>query len=171
MITKEQEPWLKTLSDTDKVIVSPYNPKSPEVFSKIKKEIIENIGKGADIQLRGSSALKISGQGELDIYLPTDLTKFNLRIKQLVKIFGEPKSIYPLERARFITFVDGIKAEIFVINKDDAGWLNCLKFEQKLKDNPELLNKYQAIKEECNGLSTREYYRKKLSFLNKVLQT
>jgi hypothetical protein len=37
-----------------------------------------------------------------------------------------------------------------------------------LKTHPEKLEEYRLLKESGNGLSVRQYYRKKLEFINQV---
>ena len=169
MITKEQEKWINHLSDTNKVIITPYNPETPAIFIEIANTIHATLDEGLEIQHRGATSFKISGQGELDIYLPTDESKYEFMVEKLTTLFGNPESNYPLERARFVTFVRGTKAEIFVINKTSEGWLNGVAFEQYLKKNPLYLEVYKKLKEKGNGLSTRAYYRQKIEFINDVL--
>lgn len=170
MLTKKQEKWLSHLSDKNIISIQPYNPKAPIIFKKVKQRIQNVLGKRTQIILRGASSLKISGQGELDIYIPTTANKFNESAAKLTNIFGNPGTVYPKERARFVTYIENIKAEIFVINKASKGWLEGLKFERYLKTHPSKLDAYRKLKEKGNGLSTREYYRHKIEFINDILE-
>jgi len=170
MITKEQEKWINHLSDTNKVIITPYNPETPAIFIEIANNIHATLGEGIEIQHRGASSFKISGQGELDIYLPTEESKYKFMVEKLKTLFGNPESNYPLERARFVTFVRGTRAEIFVINNKSKGWLDSLRFESALEKDQTLLDKYRLLKEKGNGLSTRAYYRQKIEFINNILE-
>ena len=111
----------------------------------------------------------ISGQDEIDVYIPVAPSKFNKLIPSLTQLFGEPRSHYPLERARFVTIENGKHVDVFLINKDSDGWLNGLKFEKYLKSHPKALEAYRKLKESGNGLSTREYYRRKIEFINQIL--
>mgnify|MGYP001558299621 FL=1 len=74
----------------------------------------------------GSTALQISGQGEVDLYIPVLLKYFDNYLEKLVKHFGKPGSIYLHKRARFVEYVDDIKIEIFLINKETDDWKNLL---------------------------------------------
>lgn len=76
MLTKEQKKWLEHLSNVDKIKVAPYNPKVKIVFDKIKKDIQQFLGK-VEIVHRGSTSLKIAGQGEIDLYIPVIDSNFN----------------------------------------------------------------------------------------------
>ena len=168
MITKEQEVWLEHLSDKDLVKFFPYDSSSVAKFQKVKALIQDKIG-SIEVAHRGASSMGISGQGELDIYVPVSADKFDSLILPLTTLFGSPGSVYPLERARFVTYVDGTKAEVFVINNQSKGWLDGVKFEEYLHSHPELIEEYKTLKEEGNGLSTRAYYRRKIEFINEIL--
>ncbi|MCK5465916.1 UMP kinase [Candidatus Parcubacteria bacterium] len=168
MLTKEQKKWIEHLSDVDKIKIVPYNPKVKIVFGKIKKDIQQVLGK-VKVVHRGSTSLKIAGQGEIDLYIPIVDNKFNKYLKKLIKHFGKVGTVYPLERARFVKYIDGIKIEIFLINNKSKGWKEGLIFEDYLKNNSEELKKYEILKIKHDGLSTRKYYKPKIVFLNKIL--
>jgi len=87
------------------------------VFDKIKKDLIDNIG-NVRVSLRGSTLLGISGQGEVDLYIPVAKKNFNSCLKKLTKYLGNPGSVYELRRVRFVKYIDDIKVEIFLINKN-----------------------------------------------------
>ena len=68
-----------------------------------------------------------------------------------------------------MTYVDGKHIDVFLINKEGSGWLNSVKFENYLRTTPTVLEEYKRLKESGDGLSTREYYRKKIEFYNSIL--
>jgi len=170
MLTQDQKKWIDHLSDKDKIIIIPFDQTAEEKFQKIKQKIQAILGKNIPIRHRGATSLGISGQDEIDIYIPVSPTKFNILIKPLSNIFGQPKSFYPLERARFVTEESGKHIDVFLINKKHAGWTNGVKFEKYLKSHPKSLEKYKKLKEDGNGLNVREYYRRKNEFINKILR-
>ena len=167
MLTAEQEKWISHLS-SKKIKIIPYNPKTKIVFQKIKKEIQKNLGK-VDVKHRGATSLGISGQGEIDLYIPVSKFFFDKYLKKLITFLGKPGSVYPLERVRFVKFIDNIKIEIFLINKETDNWKNGVKFESYLKKHPEFLKKYEKLKEQGDGLTMQKYYRRKIEFINKIL--
>lgn len=168
MINIEQQAWLNHLDDSDHIKIVPYNPKAKEVFKVIKARLIKVLG-NIRISHRGSTALKISGQGEIDLYVPVSKKDFNVTVKKLEKHLGKPGSLYALKRARFVAYIDSIKIEIFVINKNDSGWKMSVRFETRLKNNPKMLRDYEKLKIKANGLSTQKYYTLKIAFINKVI--
>jgi GrpB-like predicted nucleotidyltransferase (UPF0157 family) len=121
------------------------------------------------VEHRGATSLGISGQGELDVYIPVSAEKFDSLLIPLAKEFGKAGSIYPRERARFVTYVDETKVEIFVINEKGKSWKDGCAFENYLKTHQKYLKAYEKLKEDARGLSTRTYYRKKIEFINGIL--
>lgn len=168
MLTKEQKIWIDHLSNTDKISIIPYNPKTKEVFKIIKNDLTKVLGK-VRISHRGSTNLKISGQGEIDLYIPVTKNNFDNYLKKLTKHLGRPGSVYPLKRVRFVKYIDDIKIEIFLINRNDSGWRDSVKFEKYLKNNLGALRDYEKLKAGCNGFSVRKYYALKTAFINKIL--
>lgn len=169
MLTAGQEKWIAHLRDDDKVVTKPYDETAPDKFEKVKERIQAVLGKETQIMHCGATALGISGQDEIDIYLPVPPDRFDSLIHPLKEMFGEPRSLYPLERARFVTLEGGKHIDVFLINQECDGWKNGVKFEAYLRTHPEVLEAYRRLKEDGNGLSTREYYRMKIGFINDIL--
>jgi flavin-dependent dehydrogenase/GrpB-like predicted nucleotidyltransferase (UPF0157 family) len=169
MLTPEQEKWISHLSDEDKVSVVPWDSACSRIFEKIKEKIQVNAGKDLEVFHRGASGLGISGQDEVDVYIPVSPNEF----KSLEIVFngflGEPKSIYPLQRIRYTIRQDGKRVDIFIVNKEHSDWTNSIKFENYLRNNPDALESYRILKENGNGLTIREYYRRKVEFINSIL--
>jgi len=168
MLTAAQKIWLDHLSDTDKISITPYNPKTREVFKIIKSDLLKVLGK-TRISHRGSTNLKISGQGEIDLYIPVGKKYFNSYLQKIIKFLGEPGSLYEFKRARFIKYINGVKIEIFLVNQNDSDWKDSVKFEKYLKNNPTALRNYEKLKAKCNGFSVRQYYKIKTEFINKII--
>ena len=169
MITPEQQIWLDHLSDTDTVKIIPFDPTCEEKYLLIKDKIQALLGVEQNIEHRGSSSLGISGQDEIDVYVPVPADRFEDTVDLVSTLFGKAKSHYPLKRARFVTFVEQKHLDIFVINRDDDGWKNCEIFDAYLLSHPQALDNYRRLKEESSGQSVREYYRKKIEFLNEII--
>ncbi|MCX6781892.1 MAG: GrpB family protein [Candidatus Magasanikbacteria bacterium] len=168
MLTPEQQEWVNHLSDTNIISVLPYNPKTKTIFKMIKKDLINVLGK-TRISLRGSTALGIAGQGEIDLYIPISNRNFNVYLDKLIKYLGQPGSVYPLRRVRFVKYIDDIKIEIFLINKNHSDWKRSIKFEKILRNDPNALKEYETLKIQNDGTSPRNYYAKKIEFINNML--
>lgn len=168
-LSEKDKDWLAHLSKEDKVKIVPFDKSAEEKFQKVKVIIKEKIGKEVEVEHRGASSLGISGQDEIDIYIPILKKDFEKYTKYLIELFGEPRSVYLLERIRFKINIDGKKVDVFLIDKEGEGWLNGLKFEEYLKNNKECLRRYEELKESGNGMSVQEYYTRKVEFINNIL--
>lgn len=169
MLTPEQEKWINHLSDKDKINIVPFDPTAEAKFQKVRQRVQGALGEEVPVEHRGASSLGISGKDEIDVYIPTPSAKFDSLIGPLTELFGEPRSLYPLERARFVTEEGGKYIEVFLINEETSAWKNGVEFETYLRSHPEALEEYRKLKESGNGLSVREYYRRKIEFLNEIL--
>jgi GrpB-like predicted nucleotidyltransferase (UPF0157 family) len=170
MLSKKQKDWLNHLSSEKKINILPFDPMATEIFLKIKSKIQDNLGKDTRVEHRGASSLGISGQDEIDVYVPVPPSVFDLYIPKMSKIFGEPRSLCPLERVRFSEEIDGKKIDLFLINDEHDDWINGCKFENYLKSHPKDLEVYRKLKEEMNGFSVKDYYTRKNEFINKILK-
>jgi GrpB-like predicted nucleotidyltransferase (UPF0157 family) len=170
MLTDDQKKWIAHLSEEDKITIVPFDVTAEQKYQRIKQRIQDILGKEISVEHHGATNLGISGQDEIDIYIPVLPAKFNSLINPLKKLFGSPRSLYPLERARFVTEEDSKHVDVFLINKTHEGWTNSVKFEGYLRSHPEALDEYRKLKEEGNGLSVREYYRRKIEFINRIIK-
>lgn len=170
MLTEDQEKWINHLSDSFKVKIVPFDPGSLEKFERIKTAIRSKLGETVGIEHHGASFLGISGQDEIDVYIPVPPDSFDGYIPLLTELFGAPRSNYPLERARFTTLEEGKHIDVFLVNEKHPSWLVSQAFEKYLTTHSETLEEYRRLKESGDGLTTREYYRRKIEFINAVLE-
>lgn len=169
MLTPSQEKWIAHLSDQDQVTIVPFDPSTPQKFETVKRKIQSALGPETRVEHRGATSLGISGQDEIDVYVPVPENQFEALLGPLSEAFGNPRSHYPRERARFVTFEGGKHIDIFLINETSLGWTDGIKFESYLLSHPEALEQYRQLKEAGQGFSTREYYRRKTEFINDIL--
>ncbi len=171
MLSPEQERWIAHLSDTERIKIIPFDPSAQAKFEAVKGKIQAVLGTEQIVEHRGATGLGISGQDEIDIYVPVAEDTFDSLIAPLASIFGAPHSLYPLNRARFVTHEQGKEITIFLINVACDAWLNGVRFENYLKSHPDALEAYRLLKEAGDGLTVREYYRRKVEFINQILGT
>lgn len=170
MLREDQKKWINHLSDDSKIKIVSFDPSSQEKFEKVKLLIQSKLGSEIQIEHRGATSLGISGQDEIDIYIPVLPDEFNKYINLLTELFGEPRSHYAIERARFVITEAGKHIDVFLINKEGVGWIDGLRFENYLEEHPQALEEYRKLKESGDGLSTREYYRRKIEYINDILE-
>ena len=78
MITRKQQKWIDHLSDVDKIKIVPFDPTAKDKFQKVKQQIKGALGKDIPVVHRGASSLGISGQDEIDIYIPVPPRQFDV---------------------------------------------------------------------------------------------
>lgn len=174
MLTNKQKHWVSQLSNVKKVKIIPYDSKVKKIFEIVKTEIVSFLGSAYDgrsveVLHKGATSMEISGKGDVDIYVPVPPSMFNSYLKKLTKLYGQSPSIYHLERVRWNKIVENIEVEIFLINKKHKAWTECVLFEDYLKKHPKALTAYETLKQEADGVSSREYYTRKLEFMNSIL--
>lgn len=157
MITPDQEAWLDHLSTTQAIQVVPFDPTCEEKFLQTKEKVQAVLGFHQAVEHHGASSLGISGQDEIDVYVPVFPDEFDGIVIKLKSLFGEPGSLYPLQRARFTTNVSEKRVDVLVVNKN------------YLHTHSDALEEYRALKESLSGKSVQEYYRRKTEFINGIL--
>jgi GrpB-like predicted nucleotidyltransferase (UPF0157 family) len=169
-MNNSKEKWLSHLSNKPgEVKIVPYDITAPEKFEKVKNFIQSKLGQHVRVEHRGSTALGISGQDEIDVYIPVLPNDFDRFVSLVTELCGDPRSVYPLQRARFRTEESGKKIDLFVVNEQSKDWIDGERFASYLKKNADALEAYKELKELGAGLSTQEYYRRKDAFIEKIL--
>jgi len=167
MLTKEQKEWVEARSDKP-IFVVPYDLRAGELYEKVKKKIQNLLGTETVIEHSGASSLGISGQDEIDVSVVIRKDQFALYISKLEKEFGPVKSHYP-DRARFEVKEEGKKIDLKIVDVNHPNYIQGKIFEGYLRKHPEDLERYRVLKETSSGLSVKEYYRKKIEFINEIL--
>lgn len=166
MITPDQ----KTLNHVEKENMYPFNPDSENIYNNIKQRVQSVLGDKFEVLHRGSSALGIAGQKEVDIYIPVLEKDMNEVVKKLEQLFGiSPKSIYIGERIKFLQEINSIRVEIMVVNKDHKSWIEGEDVFSRIKGSNSLLKEYETLKMEASSLPYKEYQARKVDFFNKVI--
>lgn len=167
MLTPDQTKWIDSLSDRE-IFVVPYDPRTEDLFNKFKERIQRILGSEIVIEHCGASSLGISGQDEIDVSIVTDKDKFADYIPLLEVEFGPIRSQYP-DRARFEVKEEGKKIDLKIVDLNHPNYLSGKIFEEYLRNHPDDLERYRVLKEESNGMSVKEYYRRKTEFINDIL--
>jgi GrpB-like predicted nucleotidyltransferase (UPF0157 family) len=131
--------------------------------------LLQFLGKGAEIEHRGASALGISGKGEVDIYVRVTPLQFKYFLKKLTNLYGTPGSLEEA-RARFNQIYRGVEFEIMLVHKDSPDEIEGRIFFNYLKTHPQALKEYEQIKKKYAKVSKREYYIQKDKFIRKILR-
>ena len=167
MITPEQQRWIDSLSDRI-VSVVPYDSRTDELFARVKEKICFVLGSEARVEHCGASSLGISSQDEIDVSIVVEKDEFEEYIPRLEKVFGPVRSRYA-DRARFEVKEDGKKIDLKIIDARHPSYRDGKKFESYLRSHPQDLEHYRILKESSDGVTVKEYYRRKTEFINEIL--
>lgn len=167
MLTPEQAKWIESLSDRIVKIV-PYDPRTEELFARVRDKIVGALGADVAVEHGGASSLGISGQDEIDVSVVATKEQFAQYIPRLETIFGPVRSLYP-DRARFEVREDGKKIDLKIVDALHPNYVQSKQFENYLRAHPVDLARYRDLKEAADGVTTKEYYRRKTEFINEIL--
>lgn len=146
-----------------KVSIKPWDSRIPAVAEKIIKKIKDKIP-DADIRFMGASALKISGQNDIDIYVLCSNKDRDIYTEKLKEIFGEKtkEKKWKFLESRF-------EVSIYINNPEDQKQKEQIEIFEIFKNNLKILKKYEELKLSMNGKTYKEYQIAKYEFYNKVL--
>jgi len=167
MFTKEENDYLSKIPKNKIVKIFPFNRN----ITKIAEEIItsvNNIYPDLEIKHMGASALKISGQNDIDIYAFSDPKDFSKFLPELIKLFGKPinkhETFYEWKFNK-----NDFDIEFYLTAKNSKTMKEQIKVFEILKNNKNLLKEYKHLKESMNGQSFKKYQEKKYIFYKKIL--
>ena len=111
----------------------------------------------------GASALWISGQNDVDIYIicPT-LVKENYLLKLTLEL-GEQV------RNKWQWYEDEIEVSVYLSDPKDPKFQEQLEMFKIFKNNANVLKEYETLKESMSGKTYQEYQIAKYEFYNRVL--
>jgi GrpB-like predicted nucleotidyltransferase (UPF0157 family) len=167
-LDEKQKKYLETISDSEMVVIRPWDPKTELVAKKLMDDMRSAV---PDLEVfhTGAAALKISGKNDLDFSILGVPKDFDNYLPALVKVLGEPQK-RGKENVRWEITRDGFPVDVHLTNKDSLGWKEHRKVFELLRDGPQLLEEYRILKEQSAGVSLREYQRRKYEFYNKIVK-
>lgn len=161
-----QEKYLNNLPAemADKpVVIQPYKPEllgiAENIMDRIKSELPQ-----AEVRFMGASALRISGQNDIDIYVLVNSTQRDGYVEKLNILFGEQT------QNSWNWKQDGFEVTVYLDDPKNPALQEQILIFEKLKDDPALLKKYEALKTSMNGKTYREYQEAKYNFYNQILE-
>lgn len=146
-------------------------PWSKEIADKgfALAEKIRLLAPGLQVHYVGSAALGIAGRNDVDLYIecqPEDFDKYEPIISSVV---GSPF----VRRAAFVEWSlehDGYSLDILLSHRGHRGFRETIELFDRFYKYPELISEYEQIKLSSDGLTDREYTRRRMFFFNRVLK-
>lgn len=167
MFSIDEKDYLSKIPASKKAKIFPFN----ENTLKIAEEIILSINKiYPDLKVKhmGASALRISGQKDIDIYAFSDPKDFHKYIPGLIKFFGKPKNIHK-SFCEWKFKKKGFDIEFYLTDKHSKTMKKQINVYEILKKDKRLLKKYEKLKESLDGKSFKKYQEKKYRFYSDIL--
>lgn len=156
-----------TYSVDKKIKIKPYNPAA----AQLAKRLIRSLRKKyphLTIYLYGSVDLGISqGEGDIDLIAETPSVNFEKYFIGFSALFGQPDKV----KAEFIewrTEWKGYHLEFSLVDPGSYMSKEPVGVYKLLKRNKKLLKEYDLLKKQSDGVSVREYARRKIDFFNRL---
>lgn len=164
MSQKKYFEYLDPLKAKRRVMIHRYRNEISQIAKKIIKKIHSAIPR-ADVRFIGASALKISGQNDIDIWVLVSPPNRTAYISKLKSVFGDP-----VKKGRKWKWEErGYEVAVNVVNPENRIRKKELKIFEILKNNPGTLKAYERLKTSLNGKTYKEYQTRKMWFLNEIL--
>lgn len=167
MLTRNEEDFLKKIPAEKLVVIKPFNPMVTKVASEIISEI-HQVVPGLEVKHLGASALQISGQNDIDIYIFCEPKKFGEYETQLVNKFGEPNS-KKYDSVAWELRREGLEVEMYLTDPTSKPMKRQMKIFSKLENSKDLTEKYERLKNSLSGKSFRDYQLAKYEFYHQIL--
>ncbi len=167
MLTSNQEKYLLTIPEDKKISIQPFDPKVKETGLQIVKEI-ENKLPQLNVHFGGASALGIAGQNDIDLNALSSPDEYSRYLPGLITMFGEPAKNTP-NLVKWEFDKNGFEVELYLTDRDSTSLQEQIKTFELIQNNQDYKKEYEQIKLACDGLSFREYMRRKYEFFNKIL--
>lgn len=156
-----------TFSPHKKIRVAPYNPKVTSAGKELVSRL-QHLLPNLKVYFVGAASLGIAqGDGDIDLLIESPYKDFDKYLPSLISVLGTPDK----KRDMFIewhTTWKGHQIELTLSDPSSPIFREPLAGYALLKSNPKYLKEYEQMKISSNGLSEREYKKRKLEFFNRV---
>jgi orotate phosphoribosyltransferase len=143
--------------------VRPYSPKVAVIARNVTKTIRRAIP-NADVRFLGASALKLSGQNDIDIWILCPPKLKHKYIAKLKGLWGDP-----VKRGRKWKWTEhGYEIAVNVVDPANRIRKEKLRLFEILQENAEVRHAYETLKTSYSGRTYKEYLIAKMEFLNEL---
>lgn len=155
-----------TYSNKEKVKIYDYDKNSKIIINYYLHKIY-SASKELKVLSIGSAGLKIAGEKDIDLIASYNFSSIDKLINDLVPKLGKPIKV----RKSFIQW--SIKrgehnVDFVIYNLRSKTYLNKIIMFEIIKENKKYLTDYMNLKKDSDGVSYREYDRRKMIFFNNI---
>lgn len=165
MLQPDEQNYLDKLppEEAERIIhIQPYTPYiqtlADNVISRLRAKI-----PGARIEFMGASALGISGQNDIDIYVLASEAEQEKYHTILTDLLGEQI------KHKWHWMEEGYEISVYLADPTSPTQKRQIEMHTLLKNNPELLKEYEQLKAAVDGQTYKVYQTAKYEFYNRVL--
>jgi GrpB-like predicted nucleotidyltransferase (UPF0157 family) len=144
------------------IIIKPYDHRSAGTASDVIQKVQATIP-DADIRFMGASALGISGQNDIDIYILGPQTKLDDWAIKIKELFGEQI------KGKWQFYQNGFEVSVYISDPESPTQKKQIQVFKKLQENRAILEDYEKLKESMNGKTYKDYQIAKYEFYHKLL--
>lgn len=169
MLTPNQEGYLKTVPEDKIAHVVAFDPAVRTTGDEIVSELQELLPQ-AKVYYIGSSKLGIAGENDIDITVLAE-DNFANYLETLEQHYGKP-NVKKVEDKKYVKWEferNGFSVELHLSDFMDANFQEHVDTQEILENDESLRLEYEQIKLGCDGLSWREYLKRKYEFWNRIL--
>lgn len=166
MLDANQEKYLQKIPENQVASIKPFDPRAKSVVADIVAEI-KHTAPDLKVLFMGAAALGIAGQNDLDLYIFCPEQDFEKYLPGLEAHFG--KKIQGISIVKWEFARDSFPVELYLTDPESPSMKEQIRMFEILKNDPKLLDEYEKIKLSSDGISFREYMRRKYEFFNRAL--
>lgn len=167
MLSPDEEKYLGKIPENKMVKIEPFDLNIPEITKEIV-EMVHSVAPELEVRHMGASALGISGQGDLDMYILCPENEYHRYLVRIESVFGPKVPNISIIKWAFIR--QGHEVEMYLTNPSTPSMQKQIRVFELLKSNPNLLKEYEGLKKGLDGRSFREYQRRKYEFYHKITE-
>jgi len=167
MLRSNEKSYLLSIPGDKIASIKPFDLAAIQAAQQIINEIKVRLP-DLEIFFGGATALEIAGQNDIDLNLLSIPGEYNMHFPVLVELFGQPaKSSPTLIKWEFVR--NGFEVELYLTDRNSPELQRQIQVYNLLLHNTDYKKEYEQIKLACNGMSFREYMKRKYEFFNKIL--
>ncbi len=150
----------------EKIKIVDFDPDFLNIFDKYKKAIRKIIPE-LKPELIGSAAVPMKGKEEIDIMIVADNFK---EVQEKLSQHGFDKGPVEGKTAYLRDYRVGVEAEFHIVQAGSKKIEIARRLVSILRNNPQLKEAFEKLKEECNGMEREEYKKRKSGFITRILE-
>lgn len=167
MLTPEEERYLLTIPEETRVVVRAYDPRVATVAQHLIERILE-ADHEAQVLFMGASALEISGQNDIDLYVMSLQRDFSSHRASLESLFGTPAAVSE-NSIKWELVGHDWPVTVYLTDPTSAAMSRQLRVNAILKTDEAARQQYEELKWVARDLPLREYQRRKYEFYHQLL--